>query len=388
MQPKTRLHSFYVRTMAKKEQRITDLVGLLNQLYDPALAEEWDNVGLQVGDPNAPLDKVLVALDPCQAAVDAAREAGAQALVCHHPLLFRPLKRITPEDSVGQVVWTAVQAGVAIVAAHTNLDSAVEGLNSWLAERLGLRQSLPLQPAPGDYLKLIVFTPAGHEEQVAAALFSAGAGQVGAYDHCSFRTRGEGTFRPGPATNPFIGEPGRMEMLEEVRLETIVPQRKLARVLEKMFKAHPYEEVAYDLVPLQNAVPGAGLGRIGRLEQALPLDDFVARVKAELGCQHVRLSGPEPATVSKVALCGGSGASLLHAAQRQGADVLVTGDVKYHDARQAEELGLVLIDAGHFATEILMVDAVVNALRQAAQTRQWEIEFIAFSGETEPFRTV
>ncbi len=372
--------------MAKQAQRIQDLVGLVHKLYAPDLAEDWDNVGLQVGDPGAPLERVMVALDPCLSAVQAARDAGAQALVTHHPLLFRPIKRLTPEDAVGQALWTAVRDGVAIISAHTNLDCAVDGLNSWLAGRLGVLQSAPLQPVAGDYLKLIVFIPAGHEQSVADALFSAGAGQIGAYDECSFRSRGEGTFRPGQGTKPFVGEIGQTETVDEIRLETIVPKRKLSRVLEKMQKAHPYEEVAYDLVPLQNQVPGAGLGRIGRLEQATTLDVFAGRVKDALGCDHLRLTGSADRTVHKVALCGGSGAGLLQTAHRQGADVLVTGDVKYHDARQAEELGIALIDAGHFATEKLMIEQVADALQRAARQRHWEIVFDTYTGEQDPFR--
>ncbi len=372
--------------MAKQKQRIQDLVGLVHKLYAPELAEDWDNVGLQVGDPGAPLEKVMVALDPSLSAVQAARNAGAQALVTHHPLLFRPIKRLTPEDAVGLTLWTAVRDEVAIISAHTNLDCAVDGLNSWLATRLGVKQSSPLQPVIGDYLKLIVFVPSGHEESVAEALFSAGAGQIGRYDECSFRSCGEGTFRPGQGTSPFVGEIGQRKQLEEVRLETIIPKRKLARALEKMQKAHPYEEVAYDLVSLQNQVPGAGLGRIGKLEEATTLDNFAARVKDALGCDHLRLTGSGSQIIHKVALCGGSGAGLLQTAHRQGADVLVTGDVKYHEARLAEELGIALIDAGHFATEQLMIEKVADSLREAAQLRHWDIIFEAYAGEEDPFR--
>lgn len=372
--------------MAKQGQRIQDLVGLVHKLYAPELAEDWDNVGLQVGDPGASLERVLVALDPGLSAIRAARDAGAQALVTHHPLLFRPVKRLTPEDAVGQALWTAVRDGVAIISAHTNLDCAVDGLNSWLATRLGVQQSAPLQPVAGDYLKLIVFVPAGHEQSVVEAFFSAGAGQIGAYDECSFRSQGEGTFRAGLGTNPFIGEIGQRKQVEEIRLETIVPKRKLARVLENMRKAHPYEEVAYDLVPLQNNVPGAGLGRIGRLEQEMALDAFASKVKEALGCDHLRLIGSGSRTVHKIALCGGSGAGLLQTAYRQGADVLVTGDVKYHDARQAEELGIAMIDAGHFATEKLMIEQVADTLQIAARQRHWEIIFEPYTGEQDPFR--
>jgi len=372
--------------MARQKHRIQDLIGLVHKLYSPELAEDWDNVGLQVGDPGASLEKVMVALDPSRSAIQAARDAGAQALVTHHPLLFRPIKRLTPEDAVGQALWTAVRDGVAVISAHTNLDCAADGLNSWLATRLGVQESLPLKSVAGDYLKLVVFVPAGHEQSVAEALFSAGAGQIGNYGECSFRSRGEGTFRPGPGTTPFIGAVGQREQLEEVRLETIVPKRKLVRVLEKLQKAHPYEEIAYDLVPLQNQVPGSGLGRIGRLQQKLTLDAFSATGQETLDCDHLRLIGPANRTIHKVALCGGSGAGLLHTAHRQGADVLVTGDVKYHDARQAEELGIALIDAGHFATEKLMIDQVADALREAAQQHHWEIVFEAYAGEEDPFR--
>ena len=372
--------------MVKQGQRIQDLVGLIHRLYAPELAEDWDNVGLQVGDPGRALDRVMVALDPGLEAVEAARDAGAQALVTHHPLLFKPVKRLTPDDAVGKVLWAAVRDDVAIISAHTNLDCAVDGLNSWLAQKVGVEQAIPLQAVAGDYLKLVVFVPVGHEDAVADALFSAGGGQIGAYDQCSFRSSGEGTFRPGPGTQPYIGTVGQREKAEEIRLETIIPKRKLLRVLEKMQKAHPYEEVSYDLLPLQNQVPGAGLGRIGRLAQQASLGEFAARVKDFLGCDHLRLIGADQMPVRKVALCGGSGAFLLQTAHRQGADVLVTGDVKYHEARQAEELGIALIDAGHFATEQLMIEQVTQSLQAAARQLNWGVAFEAYTGEEDPFR--
>ena len=372
--------------MANREQRIQDLLGILHSLYDPGLAEDWDNVGLQVGDPAAPVTRTMVSLDPSLNALQAACDAGAQALVTHHPLLFRPVKRLTPDDAVGRVIWEAVRSGVAVISVHTNLDCAADGLNSWLAEQLDVHAPVPLQPVAGAYLKLAVFVPVGHETRVAEALFAGGAGRIGAYDQCSFRTRGTGTFRAGEQSNPFIGEPGKLEQAEEVRLETIVPQRKLARVLEKMLQAHPYEEVAYDLFPLQNQVPGAGLGRIGKLEQATTLELFADQVKKALGCNHLRLIGPADLPVRKVALCGGAGAGVLHTAHRQGADVMVTGDVKYHDARQAEDLGIAVVDAGHFATEQLMVQLLADALHKAAAQRQWQIDFTTYTGERDPFR--
>jgi len=365
--------------------RVQDLLGLLHGLYPPDLAEEWDNVGLQVGDPAAAVERLMVALDPSTAALTAASEQGAQLLVTHHPLLFKPMRRLTPDDPVGRVIWQAVRSDVAIAAAHTNLDVAADGLNSWLAARLELADAEPLQSLTGQLLKLVVFVPVDHVETVAEALFAGGAGHVGGYDQCSFRAPGIGTFRPGPGTRPFIGTAGQRELVDEVRLETVVPQRRLNRVLEKLVKAHPYEEVAYDLVPLANQLPGVGLGRIGRLKASQTLGGFAERVKKALDCQSVRLVGPPERTVDKVAVCGGSGAGLIQEARRQGADVLITGDVKYHEARLAEELDLALLDAGHFATERLAVGELAARLGTEAAGRGWRMDVLVHDGEHDPF---
>lgn len=371
--------------MPLKVPRVHDLLGALHGLYPADLAEEWDNIGLQVGDPSASISRVLVALDPSAAAVAAAQACGAQLLVTHHPLLFKPLRRLTPDDPVGRVIWQAIQSGVAIISAHTNLDSAPSGLNCWLAERFGLVASEPLQGAAGRLLKLVVYIPAGHEEAVADALFAGGAGQVGAYDHCSFRSAGTGTFRPGAGTRPFIGKTGEREAVAELRLETIVPQRRLSKVLDRLRKAHPYEEVAYDLIPLANQSPDSGIGRIGPLTEPLTLEELGTRTKAALGCQSVRLTGMLNRTVSKLAVCGGSGAGLIQEAKRRGADALVTGDVKYHEARLAEELGLGLVDAGHFATEALAVTGLTTALTGQIAINQWNVDVTPFDGERDPF---
>lgn len=374
--------------MKERNARIQDLVGLIKTLYPPALAEEWDNVGLQVGDPAAELHRVLVCLDPGEAALEAAAEVEAEAVLAHHPLIFQPLKSIVPSDETGRLAYRAIREGIAVVAAHTNLDRAARGLNHWLAQKLELQESKPLQLGGGDLVKLIVFVPCGYEAQVAGALFAAGAGQIGHYDRCSFRSAGTGTFRPGPGTDPFLGRQGETESAREVRLETVLPRSSVARAVEKLIKAHPYEEVAYDLVSLENRREDVGLGRIGRLARETTLEAFAEGVKRALGTPHLRMVGEPDRPVAKVALCGGSGASVMGEALRQGADVLVTGDVKYHEARKAESRGLGVIDAGHFATEQLMVRGLAEAMRQEAQGRGLAIEFIEMKGEKDPFQTV
>ena len=376
--------------MKKKEHnaRIQDLVGLINALYPPAYAEEWDNVGLQVGDPAAEVRRVLVCLDAGAPALDAALAAGAEAVIAHHPLVFQPLKNVVPAGETGRLLYRAIREGIAVLAVHTNLDRAPEGLNHWLAGILGLPQAAPLVSDVTDLVKLAVFVPTGYEEEVATALFAAGAGRVGNYDRCSFRTSGTGTFRPGPGTNPFLGREGETESAREVRLETVLPRAAVGRALEKLVKAHPYEEVACDLIPLENRREDMGLGRIGRLPEATTLGKFAERVKVALETPTVRVVGAPESRVAKVALCGGSGASVIGEAVRQGADVLVTGDIKYHEARKAESHGLGVIDAGHFYTERLMIPGLAAALRQEAQGRGLTIEFIEMKGEHDPFTTV
>jgi len=375
----------------KKERtsRIQDLLGLVNTLYPPSLAEEWDNVGLQAGDPVAVVSRVLVCLDPSEKALEAARAADAQALFSHHPLIFKPLRNLTPVGETGRVLFRALRDEIAVLCAHTNLDRAPGGLNDWLAQMLGVDDAEPLLAAAGgDLVKLAVFVPVGYEGAVSDGLFAGGAGHIGAYDQCSFRSAGIGTFRPGEQADPFLGEAGRTEKAHEVRIETILPRERLGRVVEKMIKAHPYEEVAYDIYPLHNRRPEVGLGRIGRLDGKISLAEFAERVKAALAVPALRLVGDGDRPVGKVALCGGSGASLIGEAARRGADVLVTGDVKYHEARNAESQGLALIDAGHFATERLMVAGLAEALRRASEERGLDIEFIEMTGEKDPFRMV
>ena len=353
------------------------------------MAEDWDNVGLQAGDPSAELRKVLVVLDPSEQALEVAASSGAQAVVSHHPLIFHPLKNLIPFDATGRVLFRAVREGIAVLCAHTNLDRGRNGLNDWLAARLGLAEVRPLAGrGEGELYKLVVFVPTGYEGPVAEALYAAGAGRVGDYDRCSFRSQGTGTFRPGSQTDPFLGEEGKDESVREVRLETILPKEALRRTVDRMLRAHPYEEVAYDLIPLANPRLDIGLGRVGRLDRETTLAEFAARVKGALGTESLRIVGDPAGRVKKVAVCGGSGASLLGEAQSWGADVLVTGDVKYHEARRAESRGLALIDAGHFATERLMVQGLAQALREEARNRALDLEFIEWEGEEDPFRTV
>lgn len=368
--------------------KVSDIVGIINKIAPFAHAEEWDSVGLQVGDPAMPAARIMVALDPCREAVDAAIAADCRLLLTHHPLLFTPLKKISLAEPIGSVVAAAFKHDVAVVSLHTNYDIADGGVNDLLARRLGVEGGEPLKQTGTDELvKMAVFVPRGHEEKVLDSLVPFCAA-IGNYIDCSFTAGGTGTFKALAGARPFIGEVGKRERVEEMRLEVLVYRREMAAAIAAMRKAHPYEEPAFDIYPLLKEGKARGLGRIGRIPEAVSLERFAGLVAERLAVQSGRVVGDPGRMIRKVALCGGSGMSLMRDAVRKGADVFVTGDVKYHEAREAEALGLALIDAGHFATERLMIHGLTEDLRRELARRNMEAEIIPFDGEREPFRPI
>ena len=365
--------------------KVSDVVGIINKFAPFATAEEWDNVGLQVGDSTAPTERIMVSLDPCREAIEAAIHQQCRLLLTHHPFIFKPLKRITLNDHLGSLISHTIKHDLAVVSLHTNLDIAAGGVNDLLARRLGLVSCQPLKVTGTEELvKLAVFVPRGHEERVLDAL-SRFSSVIGKYRDCSFQAPGTGTFRPLEGAKPFIGEIGTRQQVEEVRLEVLLRNGDLASALNALVKAHPYEEPAFDLYPLLNRGESHGLGRIGELASPISLREFAVAVKERLAAAGVRMVGAADHAVKKVAVCGGSGASLLREAHFRGADLLVTGDVKYHEAREAEDLGIALLDAGHFATERLMVEGVKELLGIELGKKGFTSTVMAYEGEREPF---
>lgn len=354
-------------------------MGLMERIAPRRLAVESDRerVGLGVGSPDSLIERVLVALDPTPEAVAEADEAGAGLLITHHPLLFRPLGSVRTDAPVGAVVTAALRSGVALFSAHTNLDVVEGGVSSVLAETLGLREVEVLAPtAEADSLvKLVVFVPSTHAESLRLALGEAGAGHLGHYSHCTFSARGTGTFLPKEGTHPYLGQPGSLERVEEERVETILPERLLSAVLKAVRKVHPYEEIAYDIYPLRNSSTPVGLGRIGLTAEALTLSTLVDLVKRSLGVDHVEYLGEPERSVHRVAVCGGSAGDLVANAVFRGADVLVAGEVKYHDGLVARQQGLAVIAAGHDATERIVIPALVRRLREEADRLRLKVDF-------------
>lgn len=370
-----------------KIPKTADIVGIINKLAPIALAEAWDNPGLQLGDPAAEVARIMVALDPTPDVIDSAIAASCQLLVTHHPLIFKPLKSISTATPQGALIQKAIKSGLSIVSLHTNYDIASGGLNDLLANKIGLSSCVPLKVTTScELVKLVVFVPADQLEQVRSALFPFAAMQ-GKYRDCSFAADGVGTFTPLEGSEPFTGTVGVSARVPEERLELLILRAQLPRAVKALLAAHPYEEPAFDVYPLLNEGEKLGLGRIGRLPEPLTLAEYVSRLKEILSAPALRYVGDPAARISKVALCSGSGASLLREAARSGADVLVTGDVKYHEARDAEELGMALIDAGHFPTEIIMVDDITERLGRAlVKSGYTDCRVEACRTETDPFR--
>ncbi|MGF7186797.1 dinuclear metal center YbgI/SA1388 family protein [Desulfitispora alkaliphila] len=357
--------------MSAKCQQI---ISWIESLAPKTLAESWDNVGLQLGDPACQVEKVMVSLDVDSKVAAEAIEKKVDLIVTHHPFIFKPMKNLRTDLPQGEIIAELIKAGVSLYTAHTNLDCAPDGVNKALAETLKLTQTEILKVTNTNKLyKIVVFVPQGHQEEVRGALAAGGAGWIGNYSECGFELKGQGTFRPQDETNPYIGTPGKLERVDEYRLETIVPENKLKRAIAAMIKAHPYEEVAYDIYPLENRGEEFGLGLIGKTEK-MPLNEFVFEAKKALNSVGVKVVSSGVEVVKKVAVCGGSGSDLVSAAKFKGADVLVTGDVGYHQAQIAQALGIAVIDAGHFATENVVVSKLSEYIEQQAKINSVQLE--------------
>ena len=330
-----------------------DVIEAVERLAPIPLAESWDNPGLQVGSLSANANRVLVALTPLPEVFDEALEKGADFLLFHHPLIFGGLSSVDTGAYPGDLVARALKNGLTVYAAHTNYDAAPDGVSVALANAVGLDGPLEILAPRGELRKLVVFVPAENADALAGALSEAGAGVIGEYTHCTFRTPGTGTFLPGEGTDPYVGERGRLERVEEIRLETVVPAHNVGRALSAVRASHPYEEPAFDVYPVEGRPEGCGYGRVGSLPEPMTSAAFAEHVSAFLGFPARLVADPKPCQrVERVAVLGGSGGSFVRDAAASGADAYVTGDLDYHDALLAEALGLVAVDAGHAATEL------------------------------------
>ncbi len=364
-----------------------EIIQLFEQFSPKGLAMEGDKVGLQIGRLNKKVERVLIALDVLENVIDEAIRKDVQLIIAHHPPIYRPLKNVITDTAQGRIIEKLLRHDIAVYAAHTNLDVAKGGVNDLLAAALEIKNPEVLVPTIETALKkIVVFVPVDSAEKVRQALGNAGAGFIGNYSHCSFSTAGTGRFLPGEQTKPYIGEQGVMEAVDEIRIETIVPDFLVKKVVTAMLKAHPYEEPAFDLYPVENKGEVLGLGRIGTVNE-MTLAEFAEKVKIALEVDRVRVVGDLRSKIKKVAVLGGDGNKYYSHAKFKGADVYVTGDIYYHTAHDAMMQGLNMIDPGH-NVEKVMKKGVAGHLGKLCKEAGFEVEFIPSEENTDPFQFI
>ena len=347
--------------------QLKEIIQALEHWAAPSLQESYDNSRLIVGDKNMELTSALICLDSTEAVVEEAIAIGANLIIAHHPIVFSGLKSFTGKSYIERVVMKAIKNDIAIYAIHTNLDNVSHGVNQMISRHLGLEATRILSPKKGRLKKLIVYTPESCLEAVKRAAWKAGAGEIGDYSECSFGVKGDGTFKPGEAANPSEGTIGKREDLKEYQLEFLVEDWKLAAVLSGVKAAHTYEEVAHDIISLDNVHQNIGSGMIGQLPQEMELKAFFKLLKENLDVQMIKYTTPNKEKVKTIALCGGSGSFLLDDAIKAKADVFVTADFKYHQFFDAENK-LVIADIGHYESEHLVKDWIADFLMQKFPT--------------------
>lgn len=329
---------------------LKDITNFLENLAPLSLQESYDNAGLITGDVNSEISTVLITLDVTEKVVDEAIQKKAELIVAHHPIIFSGLKKITGKNYVERILINAIKNDIAIYAAHTNLDSIDGGVNRKICDKLGLQNCKILQPAGEQLKKLVTFIPTENSDQVREAVFNAGAGHIGNYDSCGFVSEGLGSFRGNENSNPFVGKKGEIHAEKEVRFETIFPGFLQGRIIEALLKSHPYEEVAYDIYPLENKFEKVGMGMIGSLATPKSETEFLQKLKSTFNTGVIKHTALKDKPVEKVAVCGGSGSFLLNAAIAADADFFVSADFKYHQFFDAENK-IVIADIGHFESE-------------------------------------
>jgi len=339
--------------------KVKNLLNNLDKIAPFFLQESFDNSGIQFADLVAPVTKILLSLDVTQGVLNEAIENKANLIITHHPLLFSPLKQITKQKN--PLLYQVITHKVNLVAFHTNYDLAEDGLNEYVANLLGIKKISPLQSSSEKIFKFAVYVPVQHADKVSQAVFKTGAGKIGRYTETSFGVTGKGTFKPMEGTNPFIGKIGEREEVQEIKIETVVAERDLDSVIQVMKSVHPYEEPAYDVYELKTK-PSYGIGIFGEIDREVEISKFSLEVKNRLQAHYIRLIKSNEQKIKRIALCTGGGSSLLEQANNKGVDLYITGDINYHTALRAKELGLNVLDVEHFDTEKFFVEALSNQL--------------------------
>lgn len=340
---------------------IADVTRYLETFAPPALQEDYDNAGLLTGNPGWECTGILTTLDVLPAVIEEAIHKKCNMVVAHHPIIFKGLKKITGKNYVERSVIMAIKNDIAIYAIHTNLDNVKKGVNNKIAEKIGLQHTQIMLPRDQQLKKLVTFAPFDHAEKLRQVLFASGAGHLGKYSECSFSQEGIGTFMPQEGSDPFVGEIGKRHEEKEIKIEVIFPSYLQDKIIPAMIEAHPYEEVAYDIINLGNYLSDAGSGIIGNLAEAINEQELLSLLKASFSLRVIRHTKFTGKPIKKVAVCGGAGSFLLPVALAQKADAYITADVKYHEFFDADD-SILFIDIGHYESEQYTIDLLYEIL--------------------------
>jgi len=364
--------------------RVEQVARFLDEWAPKFIQWERDNTGLLVGDSRQKVTGVLVCLDVTGEALEQAQKLRCNLVISHHPLIFSPMKKITPEtDRTSKLVTTLIKNDISLLSYHTNLDFTHNGVNHQLAQKLELTDHAYLVPISGKRYKLVVFTPENSLDKVSEAIFSAGGGVIGEYSKCSYRSKGTGTFIGSDQSNPAVGAKEKFEAVEETRLEVVINEANLGKSVKAMLAAHPYEEPAYDIYPLKNAETNYGMGVTGTLPRQMTEHEFLQFVATKLGTGFLRHSAPTGKKVKKIAVFGGSASEYLSDAIAAGCDAFVTSDIRYHSFQDAEGK-ILFVDAGHFETEVLVLQEVKKRLEGFFTSISEETSVFIYDGSANP----
>lgn len=368
---------------------LCDLNAAVDAFAPYNLAFEWDNVGLQVGDPSIMIERMLVVLELNESVIAVARKQQCRAILSHHPVIFRPQKSLRTDRGNGRLLMELVKSEIGLIAAHTNLDRVLRGTNGALSELLELRDVLILDPATVDEMyKFTVFVPRGYTPKLIEAIHRGGGGRIGNYSHCTFRSPGHGTFIPMDGAHPFIGRQGEFEQADEDRLEALVPRRALRTVLHEVRQAHPYEEVAFDVFPLHDADPKYGLGAVGVLPVKTNLRLLCNRVREACGAEFATFAGEAGMDVKRVAIVTGSAGSCSNLVTKAVADVLVTGELSYHLAQDAVQRGVGVIAVGHAASERIFAPHFCRQFAAEPAIKEAGLQLLPYTDFPEPWQAL
>ena len=363
---------------------LKEIIRKIEKKYPLQLAYDWDNVGLLVGDTESEIKKILVVLEANEKVVDEAVKNDIDLVVTHHPFIFGKISNVNTTNLKGKLIHKLIKNNIAVYSMHTNFDIAFDGLNDYFMEVMEFPKGKVLDITQSETVyKLAVYVPNTHVDKVKDTLTNSGAGHIGNYSNCTFSSEGIGGFKPLENTNPYVGTQNEIELVKETKIETVVNQKKLGGVISSMLKAHPYEEVAYDVYKLEGKHNPVGLGRVSKLDKEMTLFELSEHIKSKLSMSHIRVVGELDTKIKKVALVTGSGSTLFSKAKREGADVLITGDMKYHEAHDALDMNMTVIDCGHFETENIFKDVMKNFLDEIEG-----IEIIKSEINLNPFKII